>query len=546
MLRRRARWGVTATCWSLVWVASACGSRSGLESFGADVGSGGLTTGGGSIGAGGRASGAGGRVNGGGGRVNGGGGRASGGRGGFGGSTGGTSVGGVGGTSGSGGVAVCGDGVRHDDEHCDDGNDVTGDGCWECQRVVRLAAGQDHVCALDSAGRVKCWGGHDWGGIGLGDLERRGDNPGELAALPALDLGTGRRAVSVFAGAGHSCAILDDRSLKCWGTNFRGELGLGDENHRGDEPNEMGDALPTVDLGTGRHAVDMALGLEHTCALLDDGCVKCWGENWFGQLGLSGPDAVGMLPGEMGDALPAVDVGAGVVVGLHAGKAHTCALFQDGRLKCWGYNGRGELGLGDKVDRGRDPSTMGEHLPFVDFGSVRVLAVAGGMDHTCGFLGDGTLKCWGANVGQLGLGDRLDRGGEPGHSGASLAPVSLGTARFAVEVAGGWRHTCARLDDGTVKCWGENAFGQLGVGSKQEHGSGPGQMGDQLPRVRLGTGRRAVQLVAGRQFSCALLDDATVKCWGDGEQGQLGQGNPRPRGTRPEDMGDALPTVLVP
>jgi E3 ubiquitin-protein ligase HERC3 len=189
--------------------------------------------------------------------------------------------------------------------------------------------------------------------------------------LPAVDLGTGRTAQALAAGYNHTCALLDDGTVKCWGWNYTGQLGLGDTSDRGDAPLEMGDDLPAVDLGTGRTAQALAAGYLHTCALLDDGTVKCWGRNNSGQLGLGDTGDRGQVIGEMGDDLPAVDLGTGrTAQALAAGEFHTCALLDDGTVKCWGRNGYGQLGLGDTSDRGDEPVEMGDALPAIYLGSA--------------------------------------------------------------------------------------------------------------------------------------------------------------------------------
>jgi alpha-tubulin suppressor-like RCC1 family protein len=149
--------------------------------------------------------------------------------------------------------------------------------------------------------------GVNWDGqLGLGDTANRGDGPGEMGdALPSIDLGRGRSATALSAGNYHTCAVLDDGAVKCWGFNGFGQLGLGDTAWRGDGPGEMGDALPSIDLGTGRSATALT-ATSHTCALLDHGSLKCWGQNEYGQLGLGDTAFRGDGPGEMGDALPAV------------------------------------------------------------------------------------------------------------------------------------------------------------------------------------------------------------------------------------------------
>ena len=129
--------------------------------------------------------------------------------------------------------------------------------------------------------------------------------------LPAVDLGSGRSAKFIATGHYHTCVILDDGSVKCWGRNDNGQLGYGDSNTRGNSPGSMGDNLPAVDLGSGRSAKFIATANHHTCAILDDGSTKCWGANPFGQLGYGDTTNRGNSPESMGDGLPAVDLGSG-------------------------------------------------------------------------------------------------------------------------------------------------------------------------------------------------------------------------------------------
>ncbi len=116
-------------------------------------------------------------------------------------------------------------------------------------------------------------------------------------------------APKISAGFSLSCALLDNGAVKCWGSNSSGQLGRGDKVSRGDDPGEMGDNLPAIDLGTGRTAVAIDAGTNFICALLDNGAVKCWGDNGFGELGQGDTNDRGDLPGEMGDNLPAIDLG---------------------------------------------------------------------------------------------------------------------------------------------------------------------------------------------------------------------------------------------
>ena len=133
------------------------------------------------------------------------------------------------------------------------------------------------TCAVLDNGHLKCWGNNMWGQLGLGDTINRGVSPGQMGdALPAVSLGTGRTAVAVSSGRDYVCALLDDGSIRCWGGNSNGVLGMGDTAFRGLSASTMGDALPAVSLGTGRTAVALAVGSDHSCALLDNGSIKCW------------------------------------------------------------------------------------------------------------------------------------------------------------------------------------------------------------------------------------------------------------------------------
>jgi alpha-tubulin suppressor-like RCC1 family protein len=424
-----------------------------------------------------------------------------------------------------------------------DGNEAPG----APERFRALTAGAAHTCALRSDGAVRCWGGNIFGRLGLGDAANRGDDPGEMgAALPTVNLGPGRTATAIAAGAAHTCAILDTGQVKCWGYDFYGQLGIGATDHRGDDPGEMGAALPTVDLGTGRTATAIAAGLRHTCAILDTDQVKCWGNNNAGQLGLGDTTDRGDGPSEMGDALPAVPLGTGrTATAITAGDLHTCALLDNGQLKCWGDGGNGRLGLGDDVTRGDGPGEMGDALPAVPLGTGRTAtAVTAGSAHTCALLDNAQVKCWGANgSGQLGQGDTFDYGSGPLTVGDFLSPVSLGSGRTATAVTADFAHTCALLDDQTVKCWGENGSGQLGQGDPDDRGDQSGEMGDALDPIADGNGRTAIAVTTSGQHTCALLDNSRLKCWGGNFAGRLGLGDVNDRGNDPGEMGDALPAV---
>lgn len=128
--------------------------------------------------------------------------------------------------------------------------------------------------------------------------------------LNSINLGTDVSAVDLTTGMDFVCALTDTGRVKCWGRNCNGQGGFGDVETYGDDPDEMGDNLPYVDLGTNRTAVSVAAGDAHVCALLDEGSVKCWGKGYYGQTGLETWRSMGQIPGQMGDALPVVDLGS--------------------------------------------------------------------------------------------------------------------------------------------------------------------------------------------------------------------------------------------
>lgn len=225
-----------------------------------------------------------------------------------------------------------------------------------------LRAGEQHTCALLEPGHVKCVGRNEFGQLGTGDDEARGDSAQSVGdRLPVVDLGTapGHRGVAVLAtdlvsGAHFNCALLETRDVRCWGGNYYGELGTGDDEARGLKPAQMGDRLPTVALGAGVLRLDGGGSARHMCALLEDGDYACWGSNEKGQLAQGTPDAhVGDRYVELSALQPARLSGASVRKPYRgaAGQSHHCALLADGDLKCVGDNDDGQLGYGARDTR---------------------------------------------------------------------------------------------------------------------------------------------------------------------------------------------------
>jgi len=384
-----------------------------------------------------------------------------------------------------------------------------------------LDAGAYHTCAILGDGSVRCWGYSGEGQLGYGNTDTIGDDETPASVGP-VNLGPGRTAKAISAGDNHTCALLDNGSVRCWGYGTAGRLGYGNASNVGDTQTPA--AAGPVNLGPGHTATAISAGGAHTCAILDDGSVRCWGYGADGQLGYGNTSNVGdrQTPGSAGP----VDLGPGrTATAISAGAAFTCAILDNGSVLCWGFGGFGQLGHARTGDQGSgfgnrdnigDQQTPGSVGP-VNLGPGRTaVAISAGGAHTCAVLDDGSVRCWGYGaLGQLGYGntDSVD-------TPSTVGPVDLGPGRSAVAISAGQLHTCAILDDGSVRCWGFGNDGRLGYGDTTSIGQiqTPGSKGP----VDLGPGRTAVAISAGQSHTCARLDDGKVICWGDGANGRLG------------------------
>ena len=209
------------------------------------------------------------------------------------------------------------------------------------------------------------------GKLGYGDTNNRGDDPGEMGdLLPYVDLGTGRTARQVFAGFNNSCAILDNYQVKCWGENEAGQLGQGNQNDKGDAPGEMGDNLIPIDFGTSERPIDVQIAELSICVLFESERVKCLGRGSYGVM-MRGKDPgyVGNVVAELGEALNWINFGTGRrAQKIIAGQRHYCAVLDNAKVKCWGHNIHGDLGMGHFQSWGNSPSHLGDSWPYVDFG----------------------------------------------------------------------------------------------------------------------------------------------------------------------------------
>jgi alpha-tubulin suppressor-like RCC1 family protein len=340
--------------------------------------------------------------------------------------------------------------------------------------VVQLAAGHGSACGVLWSGRVECWGWGVYGQLGRGTANS--------SPRPALVRGLdGVRQVAV--GFAHACALLRSGHVACWGWNDNGQLG---------DATRTTVARPVVVPGLAG-VRQLSLGFAHSCALLRTGTARCWGWNFNGQLG-DGTFASRWLPTPVR--------GLRGIRAIAAGFAHTCAIVAGGGVRCWGDNGSGQLG---------DGTTRSSRSPVVVRGlrGVRQLAVS--FADSCAVLADRRVACWGRNnYGQLG----------DGSTATSLVPTVVRDLGRAAQVTVGYGHACALQLDGLVRCWGWNGHGQLGTGGFGRHALRP------LP-VRTSRLRGVVALAAQDDGTCALLGVHVFSCWGWNADGELGVGSRR-------------------
>lgn len=453
------------------------------------------------------------------------------------------------------GDGCCGDGQMDPMEECDDGNQDENDGCsstCRIQEVLELVTGGNHTCALLTGGLVKCWGTNNSGQLAKDDsIASIGITPESMGEnLVPVDLG-GESALAMVSGSAHVCVLLAG-GVKCWGNNSSGQLGTGKDIATANQPAD----LDHVSLGTGAKVARIAGGGNQSCAILEGGTLKCWGNNAEGQLGLGNNQSRGTSPADMGDSLPAVYLGVGAQVqAVACGVFHTCALLQDGTVKCWGRNVEGQLGvhLDTPADaRGDAPGEM-EALPAVPLAS-KATAITAGRYHSCALLDDGRVQCWGRNAdGELGQGNETSTATamaiapplDAGSNGKKAIAVSAGGRLVNNAQMISYSHTCAMLEDRSIKCWGNNAVGQLGRANKATYGKLAGQTITALNAIPLSQDKQVKTISAGGRHTCALFEGGSVRCWGENMNGQLGQGKPGTEHYSDEagEQVDLLPTV---
>ena len=323
----------------------------------------------------------------------------------------------------------------------------------------QISALSNHNCAIKGTERrVWCWGNNSHGQLGIGEIrDNIATNFNSSIAVQATELEeTNIRSVS--AGHQFSCAVLMDKTIKCWGNNQHGRLGVGTAG---------GISITPVQVVGINNATSVIAGVLYACALLEDKTAKCWGNNNKGELGnrvIGGPDESFPTPVPVGGATP-----LGNIVSITIGSEHTCVLLTDKTAKCWGGGGNtnGQLGDGG-VDTAPIPNPVTVlESPGTPLGNI--ISIVAGSLYTCALLENGTAKCWGLNrYGQLGIGVIS----LPSFSPLPVMDVET-TAPLAniASISLGGDHTCVILEDETARCWGHQIYGAVGNGMQNNKSS---------------------------------------------------------------------------
>jgi len=277
---------------------------------------------------------------------------------------------------------------------------------------------------------------------------------------------------SITGGLYHTCGLLSNGSMMCWGLNNDGQIGDGSTTQR----------LNPVFVNSTESFISITTGKYHTCGVLGNGSAMCWGQNTYGEIG-DGTNGTDRLN-------PVFVNSTESFVSITAKNYHTCGLLGNGSMMCWGKNDYGQIGNGSAGGKALNPVFVNTSESFV--------SISAGREHTCGLLGNGSMMCWGFNTdGQIGNGDQIQQNN----------PVFVNTSESFVSIGAGQYHTCGVLGNGIAMCWGNNIYGQIGNGS-----SGA----DVLNPVFVNTSESFVSITGGQYHTCGLLNNGISMCLGDG------------------------------
>jgi alpha-tubulin suppressor-like RCC1 family protein len=344
-------------------------------------------------------------------------------------------------------------------------------------------------------------GGRDSGPMNPTDASLGGDarstapEAGRDANAPDVEVDAGHAsAVALSAGSIYACAVTSSGGAVCWGNNQYGQVGDGSKSNRLAPVQVTGLEHGVTAVATASEPSASDVSVFSACAVVG-GAAKCWGKNNYGKLG----------DGTMDDSAVPVQVSGltGGVQSVAVGDDATCALTTGGAVKCWGSNAQGQLGDGTGNSSPTPVQVSGL--------SSGVKSIVLGRYFGCALTSAGGVTCWGTNAAGLGNANATQ----------SSTPTAVdGLSSGVVAIASGPVNVCALTSAGAVQCWGYNSFDELGSGATVSSGRVP------VPIVGLQTGVSAIAV--GGLSACAVTTTQTIKCWGYGGDGQLGNGTSPP------------------
>ena len=357
-------------------------------------------------------------------------------------------------------------------------------------------AGGYHTCVVKSDGTVYCWGTNWDGNLGNGSTDSS-PLPVQVRGVGGSGYLTGITQVS--EGVSNTCAVKSDGTVYCWGANWSGQLG-NNSTGRSSLPVQV---LDTDGYGNLAGVVQVAVGAESSCAAKTDGTVFCWGFNGDGELGNNSTSG-SRIPVQVAGVS-----GSGNLTNISqiaAGDYNTCALKSDGTVFCWGNGENGELG---------NNNSRSSFVPVQVVGMGGISQISVGSYHSCALRSDGSAFCWGANwYGELGNNS----------NDSSNAPVQVqgvdgsGYLADVSQLSSGKNHSCAVKSDGAVFCWGNNGDGEMGDNTYDQRLT-PVQVLDADGSSNLGG---VGKILSGYYHNCAIKLDGSVFCWGQDSYNQLG------------------------
>ena len=346
-----------------------------------------------------------------------------------------------------------------------------------------VAVGYFHSCAIVGDGKLRCWGMNTYGQLGVSGLSQT-DVPTLVDGIDGV--------VAVDAGAYHTCALREDGTVWCWGYNSSGQLGDG-TNNSGSTPVQV--------VGV-TNASKIAVGAHHSCALNTNQTIQCWGYNYYNQLGAGASFTSSSTPVGVGTSFGQWFFTLGGQTDITAGAFHTCSAGSNGMARCWGSNNYGQLGIGYTSTR----STNG---PLVVSLSGSATHVAAGSYHSCAVLDTTKARCWGRNSdGQLGVRSTTSPILTPSYVLSSFGRAMTGFQ----SIAGGQYHTCYLGANAWQGCAGRNTNGELGIGSFNSPKT--------TPTSSLVT--QVVGVGAAYYHTCSRRSDGAIHCYGDNLYGKVG------------------------